>query len=96
MITVTKEAIEKLKETLDYPKNDIIRIFVSGAGWGSPNYGMALDESIEEYDKEVVVEGIRFIYNEGLAHYIEGLEIGYRNTMLGDRFSVSHPGATSC
>ncbi|AMA74357.1 MULTISPECIES: hypothetical protein [Aneurinibacillus] len=32
MLRVTPEAIAKLKETMEYPKQDILRIFIAGAG----------------------------------------------------------------
>ncbi len=32
MISVTKEAVEKLKEVLEYPDNDTLRLFIAGAG----------------------------------------------------------------
>lgn len=57
---------------------------------------MALEESIEENDKEVIVDGVRFVYNEGLSMYMEGLEIKYRKTIFGHRFSISHPGVMGC
>jgi Fe-S cluster assembly iron-binding protein IscA len=32
MISVTKEAADKLKEILEYPNNDTLRLFIAGAG----------------------------------------------------------------
>ncbi|WP_161798283.1 hypothetical protein [Aneurinibacillus tyrosinisolvens] len=57
---------------------------------------MALEESIEETDKQVMIDGIRFVYDPGLSAYMDGLEIDHKKTMFGDRFSISHPGAANC
>lgn len=49
---------------------------------------MALDETIDENDKVEEIEGIRFVYNSGLAPYFNQVEISYANSWLGKGFRI--------
>ncbi|TCS71213.1 hypothetical protein [Effusibacillus lacus] len=47
---------------------------------------------MEEHDEKVEIGGIRFVYNSGLAPYMEGLRISYSNSWLGRGFQVHREG----
>lgn len=57
---------------------------------------MALEETIGEHDEKVVVDGIQFVYNSGLAPYMEGLTISYSDSWLGKGFRVHRQGVAGC
>lgn len=53
---------------------------------------MALEESIEEHDEKIEVDGIQFVYNSGLAAYMDGLTIDYTKSWMGKGFQVYRDG----
>ncbi|BCJ88288.1 hypothetical protein skT53_32730 [Effusibacillus dendaii] len=50
---------------------------------------MAPEESTDEHDQTVEIDGIRFVYNSGLSPYMEGLNINYKSSWLGKGFEIN-------
>lgn len=59
-------------------------------------YAMALEESVEEHDVIEEVEGLRFIYNSGIAEYMDGLEISYEENLLRKGFNLYRESGGRC
>lgn len=57
---------------------------------------MSLAETIEEHDDKVVVEGIQFIFNNGLSTYMDDLTINYEKSWAGEGFQVYREGIAGC
>lgn len=81
MIRVTDTAINKFKEILKQDKMEdaYIRIYISKMGWGGPQFGLALEELLENSSDIVEdVDGLKFLYEQNLSRYIDAKKIDYQ------------------
>src|SRR5579875_2423990 len=88
MITVTEQAVAKLKELLaeqDDP-NLCFRIFVTRGGCDGFSYGMTFDSSPEADDYVVEQGGVRLLV---------GAKIDYVSTVTAAGFTIYNPNAVS-
>lgn len=96
MITLTQEAVGKLKELIaDKGREDLaVRVFIKAGGCSGFSYGMALDEPKNE-DNVVESEGVRVVIDPMSAPYLTGAEIDYVDTLTGAGFKIHNPNAVS-
>ena len=95
-IKVTPSAVEELKAKIaDQGGKSGVRVYVAGSGWGGPTFGLTLDES-KEKDSVYEVEGIKILFDSETSRYTKGVEIDYKNSIFGKRFSVSQLYGSSC
>lgn len=81
-ISASQEVLNFLKTDIEKTKNEVVRIKISGYGWGGPSLGVALDEQRED-DVIYELKGVKFAASEDIAYLIEDAEIlkipyGYR------------------
>ncbi|MBX6754282.1 iron-sulfur cluster insertion protein ErpA [Thermorudis peleae] len=97
MLTMTPLAIEKLKEFLDEQgmPEAYLRVFVAPGGCAGLQYGMALEETVEEDDHVFEIDGVRVVVDQFSAMYLEGAEIDYINSLMGGGFTVRNPNAVA-
>ncbi len=80
MIKVTDSAKSKFKDILkqDNKEDAYIRLYISGAGWGGPQFGLALDESFDD-EKDTVeqVDSLHFVFENKVSDHIEGKILDY-------------------
>ncbi len=84
-IQVSDAAKAKLSELLVDTDDDVsaVRVFVSGGGCGGMTYGMTFTDTRSDYDV-VLEEGDLRIYVDAVAiSYLEGAEIDYTETGMG-------------
>lgn len=97
MIQVTESAIQQIKELLNFPDQNTVRLYIAGVGWGGPNYGMALEESIDDAaDIKTEIDGVQFVYNSGLKAYMDDVKVDYTKSLFGKGFRISSAGGSSC
>lgn len=96
-IKVTPTAAEELKSKITGQGNNIgVRVYLAGMGWGGPTYGLTLDEP-KDTDNVYDVDGIKILFDKETSRYSKDLEIDYKNSIFGKRFSVSQLyGGGSC
>lgn len=96
-IRVTPSAAEELKiKMAEQGKNSGIRVYLAGMGWGGPTFGLTLDEP-KEADNIYDIEGVKVLFDRETSRYTKGIEIDYRTSIFGKRFSVSQIyGGGSC
>ena len=84
LITMTPEAVRRLKEFMDEQgmPDAYLRVFVAPGGCSGLQYGMALEESAEEDDFTFEIDGVRVIVDPFSATYLEGAEIDYVNSLM--------------
>ena len=94
MITISDEAVEKLREFLDDQGTPeyALRVFVAPGGCSGLQYGMTIDETAEEGDEVVETEGVRLLVDNFSSMYLQGAEIDY--TLMGG-FTVRNPSAVA-
>ena len=71
-----------------------LRIYVSGGGCCSTQFGMALDDTIREIDTTFESNGVRIVVDEVSIDYLRGANVDYINDpQRGAGFVVDSPGA---
>ena len=77
MVTITDDAVEQLKAFLDDQGTPefALRVFVAPGGCSGLQYGMSVEEVIEEGDTVIESHGVRLLVDEFSAMYLGGAEI---------------------
>lgn len=92
-VTAKDALIKALKEQ----NKSIVRLAISGFGWGGPNLSVVLDEQ-RENDTIEIVDGIKFAVNKEEEFVFEDCTVSYKKTLFGEIFKVvsSAFGQSSC
>ena len=99
MITITDNAITKIKDILAEENNPAIklRVFVQGGGCSGMQYGFTLDEIVNEDDFDLDVNGVHVLVDSMSGTYLQGASIDYKEDQYGSQFAISNPNAqTTC
>jgi iron-sulfur cluster assembly accessory protein len=96
ILTLTAKASEMVRDILAKEENDslALRVYVAGGGCSGLQYGMALDEAMED-DTLVDESGIRVVIDPESLRFIQGAEIDYVESLMGAGFTVNNPNAVS-
>ena len=99
-ISLTDRAAQEVKDILEQqgdPTDVALRIYVAGGGCSGLQYGMALDENVEEGDEFFTDKDVRVVIDPMSLKYITGSIVDYVTTPMGGGFKVENPNATrSC
>jgi iron-sulfur cluster assembly accessory protein len=99
VVTLTESAAEQILGLLEREgkKDAALRVFVSGGGCSGLNYGMAIDESVEEGDVVFTSFGVKVVVDALSINYIRGANVDYVDDVMGGGFKIDNPNATrSC
>ena len=99
MITITDEALGKIRDILAEENNPNIklRVFVQGGGCSGMSYGFTLDEAVNEDDFEFDREEVKILVDSMSSQYLQGATINYRDELMGASFVIDNPNAqTTC
>src|SRR5580698_6242658 len=99
IVTLTESAAEQITGLLEREgkKDAALRVFVSGGGCSGLNYGMAIDENIEEGDVVFSSFGVKVVVDPLSINYIRGANVDYVEDVMGGGFKIDNPNATkSC
>ena len=99
MITITDNAVAKIKDIIAEENNPNIklRVFVQGGGCSGMQYGFTLDEAVNEDDFEHEFESVKVIVDSMSMQYLNGAEIRYDDGPMGSNFVINNPNAqTTC
>jgi len=72
-----------------------LRIFVTGGGCSGFQYGFAFDDENKPDDVVVEKEGLRVVVDAMSLQYMVGAEIDYEDRLVGSRFVIRNPQASS-
>ncbi len=94
-LTLTDGAAEVVRDLVAQQERDdlALRVYVSGGGCSGLQYGMALDENIEQDDQVFESNGVRVVVDAVSLRYIAGSTVDYVNTGMGGGFKVENPNA---
>lgn len=98
-VTLSERAAEEIRGLLERQgKADAaLRVFVSGGGCSGLNYGMAIDDSVEEGDFIYNCHGVKVVVDPLSINYIKGASVDYVEDMMGGGFKIDNPNAVrSC
>jgi len=93
-ITLTNKAAEKVKAAMEKQgkKDSGLRLYVSGGGCSGFQYGLTFDER-NEADHVIESRGVNILVDEQSAQYLDGSEIDYVESVMGEGFMVNNPNA---
>jgi iron-sulfur cluster insertion protein len=99
MITITPQAIYKIKDILAEENNPNMRVraFVQGGGCSGMSYGFTLDEEHNEDDFVIDNTDGLVIIDSMSMQYLTGSTVDYKEDLTGSNFVVNNPNAqTTC
>ena len=99
MLTLTENAVQKIKELLAEENNPNLKLrsFVQGGGCSGMQYGFTFDETQNEDDFVIENDGIAVLVDSMSMQYMDGANIDYKDDLRGSSFSIDNPNAqTSC
>ena len=94
-VSLTEKAAEKVRGVIEKQgkQNAALRLYVSGGGCSGFQYGLAIDEK-NDSDHVIESHGVTLLVDEQSAQYIDGSEVDYVETVMGEGFKVNNPNAT--
>ncbi len=99
MITLTQHASQKIKELMAAENNPniFLRVGVHHGGCSGFTYAMGFDEEMRQDDHTFEQDDIKIVVDANSYPYIKGLEIDYKESMMGGGFALHNPNAiASC
>ena len=99
VLTVTDSAIAKVKSLKLEEENDNLklRVFVTGGGCSGFQYGFTFEEDAAEDDTSVSRDGVTVLIDSLSFQYLAGSTVDYEVGLMGSRFLVTNPNAsTTC
>ncbi len=96
-ITLTSGATEKIRQFLedhDPSSGAGMRVAVLPGGCSGFQYGLNIEEAPEEDDEILELDNFRVFVDPFSAQYLEGIQIDYVSSMMGQGFSFTNPQAS--
>jgi len=97
MITLTENAVSKVKEILtsQEPQPAGLRIAVVGGGCSGFSYSMAFENNPQMLDKTYSYDGLKVFVDQASLLYLEGAQVDYVESIEGSGFKFSNPNVKS-
>ncbi len=97
MITITANAIDKIRDILAEENNPGVKLrtFVQGGGCSGFNYGFTLDEEQNEDDFVIGESDVTVLVDSMSMQYLQGATIDYKEELMGSNFVINNPNATT-
>ena len=97
MVTMTSSATEKVQDFIqEYGvEGDVgLRVAVLPGGCSDFQYGLNVEDGPEADDEVLNVNGVKVFVDPFSAQYLEGVEIDYVTSMMGQGFTLQNPQAS--
>ncbi len=101
-ISLTPEAaiaIKTLIKEQDLSEHSL-RIFISGVGWGGPQYGMSLDDKVSDSDQVYSSHGVKVIVDDQTLAYLQKATVKFVEENGRSGFTIEadnpQPAAAGC
>lgn len=93
----TDQAADKVKSLRDEEGNPNLklRVYITGGGCSGFSYGFSFDEDVKDDDTVVENAGVELIIDAMSVQYLAGSAVDYEQSLMGSRFVVQNPNATS-
>jgi iron-sulfur cluster insertion protein len=91
MITITDNAVVKIKDILAEENNPKLklRVFVQGGGCSGMQTGFTLDEDQAEDDWDFEVNGVHLLVDSMSGGYLQGATVDYTESIHGSNFTIT-------
>jgi iron-sulfur cluster insertion protein len=99
MMTITDQAVEKIRDILAEENNPNVklRVFIQGGGCSGMQYGFTLDEIQADDDWDIEINGIKVLVDSMSSGYLQGAVLDYKEDQYGSQFAIQNPNAqTTC
>lgn len=100
MVHISEPAGHKIKDMLAQEENGdalYLRLQVKSGGCTGLTYGMGFDKEKSEDDQLFEENGIAIVIDKESLPLLNGLEIDYKESLMGGGFTLNNPNATvSC
>jgi iron-sulfur cluster assembly accessory protein len=93
MITITREAVEKVEQLLEKEGKTgyDLRVFVAGGGCSGYQYGLMFDDQRQEDDEVINAGRFNILVDGESAMLLYGAEIDYVDSLMGSGFTIRNP-----
>ncbi|MFL2660223.1 MAG: HesB/IscA family protein [Alphaproteobacteria bacterium] len=95
-LTITNDAINRLKKIFAEEKNKVFRIIVSGGGCSGFQYKFDIDKKFDkEKDFTIKIDEITVAIDKKSLEFINNGEVDFINSLTGQYFTINNPNAKS-
>ncbi|MGL4861423.1 MAG: iron-sulfur cluster insertion protein ErpA [Enterobacteriaceae bacterium] len=96
-ITFTDAAANKVKTLIAEEGNNELklRVYITGGGCSGFQYGFTFDEQVNEGDMLLEKQGVNLVIDPMSLQYLLGATVDYEEGLIGSRFVVNNPNATT-
>ena len=98
VIQISDGAVNKilsLADSEDDTNNLNLRVYVTGGGCSGFQYGFSFDKVIDEEDTCITKDGANLVIDSLSLQYLEGSTIDYSEDLMGSKFIIKNPNATT-
>ena len=95
-ITITPAAAQAIQNILNERKLEgyALRVYVAGGGCCGVNFGMALDNNLQDADTTIEASGVKLVVDQASMEYLHGATIDFVNDpQHGQGFAINSPNA---
>ena len=95
-INISSSAAKRVRELMS--GSDVsLRVYIEGGGCSGFQYGFQLETEQQDDDIVIEEEGIKMLVDSLSIQYLMGAEVDYLDDLMGARFFVKNPNAsTTC
>ena len=96
-IHISQPALDQVRKLLDEQDREglSLRVFISQGGCSGFQYGMGLDENVQENDLQFEFDSIGVVIDPVSMNYLSGATIDFDDDLMGGGFRIENPNATS-
>ena len=91
---LSDSAIAKISLLKESEENKFFRVYVTGGGCSGFQYGLNIEDSPESDDEVLDISGVKVFVDPFSAQYLDGVEIDYVSSMMGQGFTFRNPNAS--
>lgn len=97
MITISDQAAGRIKEMLAAEEipNLFLRLGVRPGGCSGFSYAMGFDDEEKSDDEVLDVNGLKVVVEGESLHYLDGVEIDFKDGGMGGGFTIDNPNAVA-
>lgn len=93
---LSESAISKISFLKESEKNKFFRVYVTGGGCSGFQYGFKFDEFDQDEDAKIDFgQGVQVVLDHMSYPYILGSKIDFVENLMGSKFTVENPNASS-
>ncbi|MDQ0219647.1 iron-sulfur cluster assembly accessory protein [Peribacillus cavernae] len=99
VVNITEAAAFQIKEMMKHndEEGSFLRVAIKGGGCSGLSYGMGFEKESGEQDQLLEQFGIGILVNKQDAPILNGINIDYKQSMMGGGFTIDNPNAiASC